>query len=70
MKAILDRFEGEYALCENEDKVIIKVRRSQIPEEAREGSFLEISEDGCTLLSEEQKKREEHIKTLMDDLWE
>ncbi len=70
MKVILDRFEGEYALCENEDRVMIKVRRSQIPVEAREGSFLEIGEDGCTLLNEEQKTREEHIKTLMDDLWE
>lgn len=70
MKVIIDRFEGEYALCENEDKVIISVPKSHIPKEAREGSILEINHGKYTLSEDEQTSREEHIKTLMEDLWE
>ena len=37
---IIDRFEGDVAVCEDEDRRIVEMDRSLLPEGAREGSVL------------------------------
>lgn len=40
---IVDRFEGEYAVCEYEDEAFIHIRRSLISLDVREGDVLELT---------------------------
>lgn len=65
MKVIIDRFEGNYAIVELEDKSTVDMPKKLIPEGAKEGDVLSIEID-----LEETNRRKERIKKLMDDLWE
>lgn len=70
MKLIIDRFEGEYAICETEDGKIINIKRNEIPEDAVEGDVLIYEEDIYTIDNEANDERKKYIEKLMDDLWE
>ncbi len=40
MKVIIDRFEGEMAVCEKSDRGMISLPRSALPPEAQEGDVV------------------------------
>jgi hypothetical protein len=40
MKVIIDRFEGEIAICEKSDRSMISMPRSVLPLEAKEGDVV------------------------------
>jgi hypothetical protein len=43
MKAVIDRFEGEYAiLIVGDDEQRLNILREQLPKEAKEGSWLQL----------------------------
>lgn len=52
MRYTIDRFEEDFALLEDEDGVMCQMPRSELPPEAQEGDKLEVSEEGCALLTE------------------
>ena len=64
MKVIIDRFEGDYALVELEDKTIVDMPKILVPNGAREGDVIEIRLDRQG--TEERRKR---IEQIMNDLW-
>lgn len=69
MKYTLDRFEGAFALLEQEDRTMLQVPREDLPPHVREGSVL-ICESGKWTLSEaETKDAESRIRSKMDLLW-
>lgn len=70
MKLIIDRFEGDYAVCEREDKTMIDIERSKLPEGAKEGSVLLVDGNNISLDENETLLQSEHIKKMMNDLWE
>lgn len=45
-KLILDRFEGDYAVCEREDGTLTDVLRTLLPADAAEGDCLLLDDDG------------------------
>ncbi|NLY46736.1 MAG: DUF3006 domain-containing protein [Tissierella sp.] len=65
MKVTIDRFEGNFAIVELEDKSTVDMPKRLIPEGAKEGDVLSIEID-----TDETNKRKEIIKKLMDDLFE
>ncbi len=65
MRVIIDRFEGDFAVVELENKTIVNLSRKLVPVEAKEGDVLIIKID-----TDETNKRTERIKSLMDDLFE
>lgn len=69
MRYVIDRFEGDYAVCEDENKEIINIERTKIPSEAKEGDVLVQIENGICLDIDETNRRKENIQRLMDDLW-
>jgi len=69
MKVIIDRFEGDFAVCEKEDKTMIDIERNKIPDEAKEGDALLVEDSKIIIDEEETKKREERIIDLTKDLW-
>jgi len=52
MKAVIDRFEGQYAvLLLEEGERQLNVSRGSLPKPAKEGSWLQVEVDGDTLSS-------------------
>lgn len=70
MKIIIDRFEGEYAICENESEEMIKIEKNKLPSEASEGDVLILEGEKITLDKNETQKRKEKIEKLIEELWE
>lgn len=70
MKVIIDRFEGNFAICEADDKRMIDIERDKIPYGAREGDVLIADGDNFKLDQDTTAKRKDRINKLMDALWE
>jgi predicted RNA-binding protein with TRAM domain len=64
VKVIIDRFEGDYAVAEMEDKTMVNIPKCLIPE-SQEGDIVRIEID-----KDETEQRNKDIKKLMNDLWE
>lgn len=69
MKVIIDRFEGNYAVCEKEDRKMVDIERSKIPFEAKEGDILNFDSNNITIDIEATQKRRKEIEELTEDLW-
>ncbi len=70
MKLIVDRFEGEYVVCEKEDGNMIDIKRETLPKEAKEGDILLVEGDNITIDIQATLERKERIEKLLDGLWE
>lgn len=65
IKVIIDRFEGDIAVCEQIDLTSIYIKKDDLPETAKPGSILKIYENGpITLDKEEEAKRRKRIKDI------
>jgi hypothetical protein len=70
-KYIVDRFEGIYAICENEDKEFLNVKAELLPPETKEGDCLYINEDGEYFIDiETTKENWDRIRSKLDNLFE
>ncbi|HBC97255.1 MAG TPA: DUF3006 domain-containing protein [Clostridium sp.] len=69
MRAIIDRFEGPYAVCEKKDKTMINIKRLDLPKDAKEGCVLDIYENKIIVNESETKKRKEKIDFLTKNIW-
>lgn len=62
---IVDRFEGEKAVCETENEEMVAIDSSLLPENVREGSVI-VEENGTYSLDEpETQSRRERIARLL-----
>ena len=69
MNVTIDRFEGEFAVCEKENRQMIDIEKSKLPEIAKEGDILNIKNDIITIDFEATKKRTKEIEKLTEDFW-
>lgn len=53
----IDRFEGNFALCEGDDGTRLSVRRGLLPPQAREGDLLRRTESGYEIDPGETARR-------------
>ena len=67
---IVDRFEGEYAVCENtKTKEMCNIEIEKLPENIKEGNVIRF-ENGKYIKDEiKEKEISDRIKEKMDDLW-
>ncbi|WP_298836824.1 DUF3006 domain-containing protein [Clostridium sp.] len=70
MNVIIDRFEGNYAVCEKEDRNMIDIKKSEIPRVAKEGDVLSINNDVIIIDIEKTEERKREIERLTKGLWE
>mgnify|MGYP001598883321 CR=1 FL=1 len=70
MNVIIDRFEGNYAVCEKEDRNMIDIKKSKIPSLAKEGDVLSIDNDVIIIDVSKTQERKRKIEKLTKDLWE
>lgn len=59
---IIDRFEGDWALCESSQGEIISIARSQLPPEATVGDLLQLTDDNYYLDREATRQRRQEAK--------
>ncbi len=64
MNVIIDRFEGDFAVIQLEDRRIAKMPKQLIPVGAEEGTVITIA-----INQDETAKRQEGISRLIKDLW-
>jgi hypothetical protein len=69
MKVTIDRFEGNFAVCEKADRTMIDIPKDKIPPEAKEGDILIIEGDTIKIDTGGTSKRKKSIDKLMNDLW-
>ncbi len=68
---IIDRFEGEFALCEKEDKHMIQIAITALPVGSRPGDCVLLREDGALLPDKARTEaRKARMQRLLDDLFE
>lgn len=68
----IDRFEGNFAICENrETGEMISILKKDLPKDCKEGTVLKINEAN-TLEKDEEEQRliEKRIQGKMNQLWE
>lgn len=67
---VVDRFEGDFAICENrENKEKRKIKIKKLPENIKEGSILRFKDGKYSLDLNEQEKIEKRIEEKMRDIW-
>ena len=70
MKVIIDRFEGDFAVCEKKDRTMLNVKRDKLPPYAKEGDILNINGDVITVDSATTAKRKNTVSKLFADLFQ
>ncbi|WP_374048761.1 DUF3006 domain-containing protein [uncultured Clostridium sp.] len=70
LKLIIDRFEGEFAVCENEEGKMINISRNKLPKEAKEGDVIIIEKEKVYIDVEETERLKREIEELVKDIWE
>lgn len=66
MKYTIDRFEGNFAVVELEDKKFVNIPREAVPPEAKEGDIILTVVDNKGT-AEQKQKIEELMKTMFID---
>ncbi len=69
MKVTIDRFEGDFAVCEKPDRTMINIRKDKIPSDIKEGDVLIIEGENIKIDARATRKRKKNINNLMNDLW-
>lgn len=70
MYAVIDRFEGDFAVVEMDDRSMIDIERVKIPRNAKEGDVLIIDDEKISVDHEETARRKAEIEKLMEGIWE
>ena len=65
----VDRFEGDYAVCENESGKMELILRSDLPDGIKEGDVFIYNGKTYQIDSEETKKRKKRIEALQEQLF-
>lgn len=56
-KIIIDRFDGVYAICEDKDKNFFGIEIGELPQGAKAGDVLMITEEGTLEIDTEETER-------------
>jgi hypothetical protein len=70
MRVIIDRFEGDFAVCEKEDRKMMNIKRDRLPPDAKEGDALIIEGDMITIDHAETTRRKNIVSKLFSGLFE
>ena len=71
MKLIVDRFEGQYMVCETEKGEMVNIPKEEVSVSVSEGDVFEIDDNKVSkILLEETLKRKQKIEEMVKNLWE
>ncbi|HHV18435.1 MAG TPA: DUF3006 domain-containing protein [Thermoanaerobacterales bacterium] len=67
MYGVVDRFEGKYAVLEDDDGRILNIKKHLLPKDIQEGDVIDL--DTMTVVKNETEKRKNIIEKLADELF-
>lgn len=67
---IVDRITGGFAVCEREDRTMVELPLSGLPDGLREGDCLRETGDGYAIDAEETSRRRRRSRDLLNRLLE
>lgn len=70
MKSIIDRFEGELVVCEDETGTIVDIKKSELPKNADVGDVIIFEKNRFRIDKKETDLRRKEIEDLMNEVWE
>lgn len=71
MKYVVDRIEGNYAVCEDENNKIVNIPLKELPEDIKEKDVISFEEDKISkILIQDTLERKKRIREMVKDLWE
>ncbi|WP_455714825.1 DUF3006 domain-containing protein [Anaerosporobacter sp.] len=70
MLYIIDRFEGSFAICEQENGSFITIPRFHLPKEVKEGDCIQCINNTYIIKEDEIKARSARIEEKLNSLWE
>lgn len=66
----IDRFEGEFAICENKQTgEMITIKKDLLPEDAQEGSIIKFENGTYILDISETKNKQKEIQNMVNNLF-
>lgn len=68
MEYIIDRFEGNYGVCQDEEGKVVDIPRQALPKNAKEGSRIGYTGEEYELLPDTEEA--EKIKKVFDALFD
>lgn len=69
MYVSIDRFEGNFAICESDDFKIVKILRSKLPSNVHEGDVLNVDGNGCFVDIDMTVNRRKENYRMQEDLF-
>ena len=69
MEFVIDRFEGEFAVLENEDGGFQNIKKSLLPQNAKESDCVIFKDGKYTISKEKTESLKQEIDDLMEDLF-
>lgn len=69
MRYIIDRFEGSFAVCEQENGKFITIPRFHLPKEVKEGDTIVLKDGNYTIDINDTNSRSERINKKFNSLF-
>ncbi|MGG7165759.1 DUF3006 domain-containing protein [Clostridium ihumii] len=69
MKFIIDRFEENFVVCEDENGIMKNIEKSLLPKDVKEGDVILKDNNIFYIDYEETKKLREEINQMTKNLW-
>lgn len=69
MQVIIDRFEGEFAVCEKDNGEMINIKTTKLPLDVKALDVITINGDKYKINIEETKRRKKEIKEGTKEIW-
>lgn len=70
LRVTVDRLEGKFAVCELPDGIIIRLVLEHLPEGTREGSVIDVEDDGTAVLNQDaMAERKEELLKLQNEVF-
>lgn len=67
----IERFDGDYAICQDDNEKLHEIKISKLPKKTKPGDVLKVSSDGKLVLDmTETLSRKKRIRKLQDRLFE
>jgi hypothetical protein len=69
MQVIIDRFEGQMAVCEKSDRTMMNIDRNRLPSQAKEGDVLIIEGECIRIDAVETARKKAAAEKALKDLF-
>ena len=70
LRYIVDRIEGNFAVCETEDMTTVSICLDELPPETKEGSVIEYQNDEYVIDTEYERERRDTLFTLQESIFD